>query len=466
MKLQAIVPSVLKSFQQNLAKLVEKVGPAGFEPARFKDFLGGLKAAVNEAGRQALQSSIAACEQERPGVERDGFLYRFKMVSEKEWLTPFGKIVIARRLYQPDGGGTCLVPLDEACGMVERYMTPDVEEISAFAAALLVPDEVHTLLGKVLPQAPSTTAIDGVVEEVGSWAEAHEGEITRALEAQAPLASGKDVLAVSWDGTNVPLREEAPMRGRPAERPGVRKADRAPTAWKEAGVGTISLYARPRKGEKERRRLDTLYFARMPEEGMEHLIRQQSESVERLLKERSFRARVLICDGKPAIWKAAARQNVYDGFVRILDFYHATEALSKAAEALFGKQTERALRWYEKYRKKMRDRRGGAEAVLRSMRYHAKKVRENSERGRTLGKQIRYVARNLHRMEYAKYRRRGLPIGSAPVEAACKTVVGQRLKRSGMRWSRPGGQQVLNLRVHALSERWDPFWAAYQARAA
>lgn len=465
MKLQAIVPGVVKSFQQNRVKLVEKVGPGGFEPDSFKDFLGSLKAALNEAGRQVLQASIAASEQESLGIERDGSLYRFKMDSEKEWLTPFGLIPIARRLYQPDSGGTCIVPLDEACGMVERYMTADVEEISAFASALLVPDEVHTLLGKMLPQAPSATAIHGVVKEVGAWAEAHEREITRVLETQAPLASGKDVLAVSWDGTNVPLREEAPMRGRPAERPGVRKSDRAPTAWKEAGVGTISLYARPRKRDKERRRLDTLYFARMPEEGMERLIQQQSGTVERLLKERTFRALVLICDGKPAIWKAAARQHVYDGFVRILDFYHATESLSKAAEALFGKQTERARRWYEKYRKKMRDRRGGAEAALRSMRYHAKKVPKNSERGRTLGKQIRYLARNLHRMEYAKYRRRGLPIGSGPVEAACKTVVGQRLKRSGMRWSRPGGQRVLNLRTHVLSGRWDPFWTAYQARA-
>ena len=47
------------------------------------------------------------------------------------------------------------------------------------------------------------------------------------------------------------------------------------------------------------------------------------------------------------------------------------------------------------------------------------------------------------------------------MEAACKTVVGNRLKRAGMRWSRDGGQQILNLRTLVLSRRWDYFWSAH-----
>ena len=70
---------------------------------------------------------------------------------------------------------------------------------------------------------------------------------------------------------------------------------------------------------------------------------------------------------------------------------------------------------------------------------------------------MRYFAHNRKRMDYAAYRLRGLPIGSGVVEAACKTVVGQRFKRPGMRWSIPGGQAILNLRVATLSERWEAF---------
>ena len=75
-------------------------------------------------------------------------------------------------------------------------------------------------------------------------------------------------------------------------------------------------------------------------------------------------------------------------------------------------------------------------------------------------------------MDYATYRAAGLPISSGPVEAAAKTVVAHRLKRSGMRWSRRNGQQVLNLRAQVQSKRWDAFWNWYlhhtdqQAKAA
>jgi len=64
-------------------------------------------------------------------------------------------------------------------------------------------------------------------------------------------------------------------------------------------------------------------------------------------------------------------------------------------------------------------------------------------------------------MTYADFRRRGLPIGSGPVEAACKSVVKTRMCRSGMRWSREGGQKILNLRVVVKSDRWDGFWENY-----
>jgi hypothetical protein len=63
-------------------------------------------------------------------------------------------------------------------------------------------------------------------------------------------------------------------------------------------------------------------------------------------------------------------------------------------------------------------------------------------------------------MQYAEFRRRGLPIGSGVTEAACKTVFTQRLKLSGMRWSRVGAQTILNLRVALLSGLWDHVYQA------
>lgn len=71
-----------------------------------------------------------------------------------------------------------------------------------------------------------------------------------------------------------------------------------------------------------------------------------------------------------------------------------------------------------------------------------------------------YVRNNVHRMDYPSYRAKGWLIGSGHIEAACKTVVGQRLKGSGMRWSESGADAVCCLRALFKSERdqWDAFW--------
>lgn len=66
-------------------------------------------------------------------------------------------------------------------------------------------------------------------------------------------------------------------------------------------------------------------------------------------------------------------------------------------------------------------------------------------------------------MTYADFRARGLPIGSGPVEAAGKTLIKTRMCRSGMRWSRTGGQHILNLRTLIKSDRWTPTWTRYLA---
>ena len=77
------------------------------------------------------------------------------------------------------------------------------------------------------------------------------------------------------------------------------------------------------------------------------------------------------------------------------------------------------------------------------------------------GSTVAYVNR---RMEYGQFRAAGLMIGSGPVEAACKVVVGQRLKGAGMRWSTAGADAVLAARASLLSG--DTHLIAQAARAA
>ncbi len=460
-----LVDDVVEVFREELIGATQDLLASEVTPTQFRGFLATLREKTHEAGRRLLQGILPALQETEKLVEHQGSTHRFKMVSKKEWLTPFGLIHVSRRYYQPDVGGEGIVPLDIRCGMVHRFLTPDLEEIVAFSTALLAPAEVETLLGKLLPHAPCKTAIQEVIRKVGSFAEDHQPELEDAMTKEAPLSAEGDVLVISWDGVTVPLREKGVLCGRPAERPGIRDGPESPTAWKEASVGVLSIYQRGiRRGPPER--IDARYFARMPEPGMVHLLDQMEWAVRELREHRSFREVAVICDGKPAIWTAVEQFEVFQTATPILDFFHAAEHLSKASEAIFGKQELRATRWFEKSRLRMRDEKAGTAAVLDSLRYYRNKLRKGSPRFDVVRRVLSFFHKNLHRMDYAGFRNRGLPIGSGPVEAACKTVVGARLKRSGMRWSRDGGQRVLNLRVPVLSKRWDTFWSTYEEQRA
>lgn len=169
--------------------------------------------------------------------------------------------------------------------------------------------------------------------------------------------------------------------------------------------------------------------------------------------------KIFLCDGHRSIWSYADNNPMYNDYEKLIDFYHTTEHLSKAGEALFGKSSEFGNVWYNKYRKKLLEDNDGAESVLRSMTYYSRNLPKS--RQEKLEAERTFFMRNKDRMSYADFLARGLPIGSGPVEASCKSIVKTRLCRSGMRWSRHGGQRILHLRCFVKSDRWDVFWKQY-----
>ena len=137
------------------------------------------------------------------------------------------------------------------------------------------------------------------------------------------------------------------------------------------------------------------------------------------------------------------------------------EHLSLASEALFGKGTTKAKAWYKEYADKLLEQDNGARKILKSMAYYTNNLKLPKSRRDDVKVQRTFFERNQSKMTYADFRRRGLPIGSGPVEAACKTLIKNRMCRSGMRWSREGGQRILDLRCYVKSNRWDAFWDEY-----
>ena len=139
----------------------------------------------------------------------------------------------------------------------------------------------------------------------------------------------------------------------------------------------------------------------------------------------------------------------------ILDFYHASEYLGDLARTLHPKDESTRKAWLSDWCHRLKHE-GGAKVL--------KGLRELNVRGQASRKVLadvtRYFENQSHRMDYPKYVSKGWSIGSGPVESACKTVIGQRMKGAGMRWGEDGADSVGHLRALFKSgdKQWDAYW--------
>jgi hypothetical protein len=156
---------------------------------------------------------------------------------------------------------------------------------------------------------------------------------------------------------------------------------------------------------------------------------------------------VFITDG--AIWIQKYLTSRFPNSTHILDYFHAVEHLSDFAKLYFGKEVE-GKKWIKTQEKELLE--GSPEVVIKNL------FKLNSvipEVSRAKSQLIEYYQNNFGRINYKEFRSRGLAIGSGPMEAAHRTVIQKRMKRSGQRWTNNGAQAMLNLRVLKESNRWN-----------
>ena len=140
----------------------------------------------------------------------------------------------------------------------------------------------------------------------------------------------------------------------------------------------------------------------------------------------------------------------------ILDFYHPSEHLGDLAKAWHGAGTEAAAAQHHQWSHRLKHE--GGDAVLKELRGLDAATRPSA--GAVLRETVVYFENQVHRMDYPNYVAKGWQIGSGPVESACKTVVGQRLKCAGMRWGEDGADEMCHLRALFASgeQQWDAYW--------
>lgn len=221
--------------------------------------------------------------------------------------------------------------------------------------------------------------------------------------------------------------------------------------WRDVKVATIFEW-RPGRGEREGQRLNVEYVF-----GIEHW-ETFGRRVEIAARRRGSHAGahvVVAGDGADWIWDLAQRH--FPGATCIVDWFHAVEHLWSVARAMFG-DSELAQAWVRRRKAELWE--GQVSAVCAAMGYARSGVQRRSHHDNRRGtlKLIddtrRYLLVRRERMQYHLYRQQGLFIGTGTVEAACKTLVSQRAKQSGMRWKEPGLIDILALRALRLSHQW------------
>jgi len=162
------------------------------------------------------------------------------------------------------------------------------------------------------------------------------------------------------------------------------------------------------------------------------------------------RAKLIVADGAPWIWNLA--QDRWAGAREVLDFYHATEHLWELGRALKGSDEKSVAQWVEPRRHQLRH--GKHMVVLAEI---AQVPVPPTEAGKVIKREQAYFAEHADRMAYRKTHQRGWPIGSGPVESACRNRQ-CRFKRPGQSWT-PSGMRNLGALTEARhNHHWDELW--------
>ncbi|MBD3183802.1 ISKra4 family transposase [Candidatus Poribacteria bacterium] len=164
---------------------------------------------------------------------------------------------------------------------------------------------------------------------------------------------------------------------------------------------------------------------------------------------------IWVCDVSKWIWKQKQLHDP-DG-IEIVDYIHACEYLEKVANAIHVEDTDKFRKCYGCM--KILLRKGGGQPVLSGL---AELSQSHGMSAKELTDAITYFQNNSNRMNYPKYEALSYHITSSTVESACRHVVGDRLKRSGMRWTTQGAQYITLLRLKWKNEAGKDYWGRYR----
>lgn len=442
------VDQVVSEFRQQAMAVIEQFVTSGPTPLKTLEVENSLHDRLREAGCQLIQwlfSQLEPSIDKMPGtVHHRGQSYR--RLTDKtprgDILTRFGKVTLLRSRYRRGRSGKTIFPLEMLLG-IEHGCSPAAADRVGKQFAATGSSQGRTL-EMIADQMGAKTGTEKLRKLVATLAESmepfrEEAQVERLVELieQARQKQQKPVLSVSRDGVALGI---------------------APWSFFEmASVACVSVLADGKK-------LGTVYLGCTPETNQVTLSTQLTSLLKAIVRRCGSvqPEMVYVSDAgkiETAYWKNTLRKFFVDGvrikITRVVDYYHASERLTTIAKALkWGKATGKRAEWLEHVRWLLKQP-GGHGRVLRSIAKMRMLYKYKKTEAEDAAKAEKYLRRYRRFMDYARMKSLYYPIGSGLVESACKQIVSERMKLSGMRWLKEGGQTTMTLRCLLLSGIWD-----------
>jgi hypothetical protein len=292
----------------------------------------------------------------------------------------------------------------------------------------------------------TTKTVERTAEAIGEdIAAGAQKEIQRAVQLDLPMVLGKAVpiLYVQMDGTGIPVVKKETV-GRQG------KTEGEPSHSREVKLGCVFTQTTWDKAGYPIRDPDSTTYVGAIEPAEEFGKRLYVEVWKRDWSHAE--KKVVMGDGAEWIWNLAEQH--FPGAVQIVDLFHARQHLWELARKLYPNDEVSQKAWIKVHQRRLIDK-GKIEKLVASIRSIDSENPEVTEKIRT---EADYFERNADRMRYPKFRRQHLFVGSGVIEAGCKTVIGSRLKQSGMFWTVRGANAIIALRCCQLNGRFEDYW--------
>lgn len=392
-----------------------------------------------EMGRKILEQLYGRLEEMTSTEEVNLAGYQYYGKRTREIQTLLGSISINRDYYYNPTEHKSKIPFDEMLRIKESSYSPGVQRAAAHTGALLPFATAEQNIKELAGIQIDAKAIERITRDLGKEVHIYNTGNDKLI----PHVSGAEVetIYLCMDGTGVPMNKSA-LEGR---------------------KGKISEYARTREvklgciftqteldeeGYPVRQRDSTTYWGGIincEEFGMRTKAAAEEREAEKAKR------MCIIGDGAAWIWNLA--DEYFPDATQIVDLFHAREHYWNVAKMFFPESSRKIFAWTEGRKKELDA--GDVKKVIRAI----KRLKAKTEEQRKAVEQaVTYFGKHSKRMQYNKFREQNLFVGSGVLEAGCRSVICQRMKQSGMHWSKSGAASMIDLRCCLFSGQWEDFW--------